>query len=69
MKFNFFAHRDDWLFVIVLLLPAVVAGTRFLQSEREMTQIVQARAQAELAAADSKTPKNTHLALAQSQGR
>jgi hypothetical protein len=47
MKFNRPGHRDDLLFVIVLLLPAVFAGARYLESDRQMTQIAQAQAKHE----------------------
>jgi hypothetical protein len=69
MNFKFSPHRDDVLFVIALLLPAVFAGARYVQSEREMTQIVQARTQAELAAAKAHSPANQRLAYVEAQRR
>jgi hypothetical protein len=67
MKFKLFQHRDDVLFVLALLLPAVFAGARYVQSDREMTQIVQARTQAELAANRAQAPdqrRPDHVRLA-----
>jgi len=69
MNFKFSPHRDDVLFVIALLLPAVFAGARYVQSDREMTQIVQARTQAQLAADKTHSPASQRLAYAEAQRR
>ena len=69
MNFKFAPHRDDVLFVIALLLPAVFACARYVQSDREVTQIVQARTQAQLAAARNHSPANLRLAYAESGRR
>ncbi len=44
MNLNRRTHREDALFVIALLVPAIFATARYLQSDREMTQIAQAQA-------------------------
>jgi hypothetical protein len=69
MNFKLSTHRDDVLFVIALLLPAIFAGARYVQSDREVTQIVQARTQAELAADKAHSPEHLRLASAQAQRR
>ena len=69
MNFKFAPHRDDALFVIALLLPAVFAGVRYVESDREVTQLVQARTQAQLAAAKTHSPVNQRLAYAVSGRR
>ena len=43
MKFNRRGYRDDLLFVIALLVPAIFAGARYLESDRQMTEIAQAQ--------------------------
>jgi hypothetical protein len=53
MNFNRSGHRDNFLFVIALLLPAVVAGARYFESDRQMTQIAQAQAERQSVAAAS----------------
>jgi hypothetical protein len=37
-------HREDALFVIALLVPAIFATARYFQSDRDMIQIAQAQA-------------------------
>ncbi len=69
MNFNRSGHRDDWLFVIALLLPAVFAGARYFESDRQMTQIAHAQAHRALATDGGQERATTHLALAQSHGR
>ena len=49
MKFNRRGYRDDLLFVIALLVPAIFAGARYLESDRQMTEIAQARSPLEAA--------------------
>jgi hypothetical protein len=44
MNMNRRTHREDALFVIALLVPAIFATARYFQSDREMTQIAQAQA-------------------------
>jgi len=44
MKFNRHSRFEDVLFVLALLVPAVLSGARYLESDREMTQIAQAAA-------------------------
>ena len=36
------SHREDIIFLIALLVPAIFAGARYVQSDREMTMIAQA---------------------------
>ena len=69
MKFNQEGHWDDVWFVILLLLPTVFVGARYLESGREMDRIAQARPQAMVAVGANYKPENLHLALAQSHGR
>jgi len=47
MKYKHSSHRDDLLFVIALLLPAIFAGARYFESDRQMTEIAQAQAKRE----------------------
>lgn len=47
MNFKLSNHRDDLLFVIVLLLPGIFAGARYFESDRQMTEIAQAQAKRE----------------------
>jgi hypothetical protein len=46
MNFNRPRHSEDLMFVIVLLLPAVFAGTRYVGFVREVAHIAQARSAA-----------------------
>jgi hypothetical protein len=69
MNFNRSSHRDDLLFVIALLVPAVFAGARYIESDRQMAQIAQIQSQRSLAAVDSHAQANLRVASAQSQGR
>jgi uncharacterized protein YfaQ (DUF2300 family) len=69
MRFNRSGHRDDLLFVIALLLPAIFAGARYFQSDREMTQIAQARAHSALVADGGRSQEHLRVAYAQSHGR
>ena len=56
MKFNRHSRFEDVLFVLALLVPAVLSGARYLESDREMTQIAQAAAKStELAAQTPET--------------
>jgi hypothetical protein len=43
MNFNRRTHREDLLFVIALLVPAIFAGARYFDSDTQMMQIVQAQ--------------------------
>jgi uncharacterized membrane protein affecting hemolysin expression len=56
MNFNRRSHREDVLFVIALLVPALFAGARYLESDHQMTQIAQARAQVTLVASADPLP-------------
>jgi hypothetical protein len=47
MNFKKSLNKDDLLFVIALLVPAVFAGARYFESDRQMTQIVEAHAKRE----------------------
>jgi hypothetical protein len=42
MNMNRQSRRDDVLFVIALLVPAIVAGARYTQSSHEMALIAKA---------------------------
>jgi hypothetical protein len=69
MKFNRPSHRDDLLFVIALLVPAVFAGARYLESDHQMTQIVQAQAKRESVAGIDPERTRVHVAETERQGR
>jgi hypothetical protein len=69
MNFNRSSHRDDWLFVIALLLPTVFGGARYVESNRQMDQIARGHPQESLAAVDGPGQARVHVAYAQSQGR
>jgi hypothetical protein len=62
MKFNRTSHRDDLLFVIALLLPLIFAGARYFESDRQMTQIVQAQDQRESVAGAGSEQARVRLA-------
>jgi len=47
MKYKYSSRRDDLLFVVALLVPAIFAGARYFESDRQMTQIVQAQGKKE----------------------
>lgn len=68
MKFDRSGNKDDWLFVIALLLPAVFAGARFLESDRQMTQIAQAHAKHESVAKNSPVRVPVRVAEAERRG-
>jgi hypothetical protein len=61
------SHREDALFVIALLVPAIFATARYVQSDREMTQIAQA--QAASVVAQSHEPARLVVAAVQTPGR
>jgi hypothetical protein len=69
MNFNRRGYRDDLLFVIALVLPAVVAATRYLESERQMDQIARVRPVLQVASQERDTKADLRVAYAQSQGR
>ena len=69
MKLHSPNHRDDLLFVIALLLPAVFAAARYLESERQMDQIAQTQSQSAPLVAERPEQAHMHLAYAQSHGR
>jgi hypothetical protein len=62
MNFKRSGYRDDLLFVIVLLLPAVFAGARYFESDRQMTQIVQTQAKPESVAGTAPEQARVHVA-------
>jgi hypothetical protein len=61
MNFNRPGKSDDLLFVIALLLPAVFAGARYFESDRQMNQIAQARSRGAVAV-DSNARSQLRLA-------
>ena len=69
MNFNRSGHRDDFLFVIALLLPALFAGARYVQSDHEMVQIAQAHSRSALAADESLPQARLRIAHVDSRGR
>jgi hypothetical protein len=71
MNFNRRSYRDDLLFVIALLVPAVFAGARYVESERQIVQIEQAQSQGQgaLVAVDGGARAPLHVADAERHGR
>jgi hypothetical protein len=67
MNLNRRSHREDALFVIALLVPAIFATARYVQSDREMTRIAQA--QAASAVAQNHAPARLVVATSQTPGR
>jgi len=47
MNFNRRSLRDDLLFLMVLLLPPIVAGARYVESERQLAHLSGARSEAD----------------------
>jgi len=53
------SRHEDLLFVIALLVPALLAGARFVQTDRQIEQIeqiAQVRSPAAFAVVDSREP-------------
>jgi hypothetical protein len=69
MNFNCRSHREDALFVIALLVPAVFAGARHLESDRQMDQIAQARSQAAVVVFETHAPAPLLVARTETRGR
>ena len=61
MNFNRRSYREDLLFVIALLVPAVFAGARYFESEAQMTQIAQAQHKTAEVVSAAKAPTNLDL--------
>jgi len=66
MNFNRRSHLDDVLFVITILVPAIVAGTRYVETDRQITQIAQAQSHSAPVAADTRAPSKAVFAKADS---
>jgi hypothetical protein len=43
MNFKRNSHREDVLFILALVIPAVMSTTRYFETERQMTQIARAQ--------------------------
>jgi hypothetical protein len=69
MNFNRSGHRDNLLFVILLLLPAIFAGARYFESERQMNQIAQVQAKHESVAGTNPVQASVRIADAHGNGR
>jgi hypothetical protein len=71
MNFNRRSYGDDLLFVVALLVPAVFAGARYVESERQIVQIEQAQSQGQgaLVAVDSDARAQLRVAYAERRGR
>ena len=62
MNLNRRSHREDLLFVIALLLPAVfAAGARYFESDAQITQIAQAQHRAVEDVSAEQAPTNLDL--------
>ena len=68
MNLNRRSHKEDALFVIALLVPAIFAGARYIESDRQITQIAQAQTRASVAI-ESHTPAPVLVAKAETRGR
>jgi len=69
MNLNRRSRKEDALFVIALLVPAIFAGARYIESDRQMTQIAQAQTHATSVAAESRLPASVLVAKAETRGR
>jgi len=47
---------EDVLFVIALMVPAVIAGARFVETDRQIEQIAQAQSPAAIVVVDGVSP-------------
>jgi hypothetical protein len=56
MNMNRQSRREDVLFVIALLVPAIFAGARYHESNHEMMLIAQHQAAVQVAASHSEHP-------------
>jgi hypothetical protein len=56
MNFKRRSHLDDVLFVITMLVPAVFAGARYVETDRQITQIAQAQSHPASVAANTRAP-------------
>ena len=65
MNMNRRSHREDALFLIALLVPAMFAGARYVESDRQMTQI----AQAQVSSVAFENQASARWLVAQSEGR
>ncbi|HEY4038788.1 MAG TPA: hypothetical protein VGM15_08200 [Burkholderiaceae bacterium] len=68
MNFKRPRHREDVLFVIALVIPAVLSAARYFQTERQMTQIARAQSASAQVALDARPatspgPEGSTLAL------
>jgi hypothetical protein len=69
MNFNYRNHRDDLLFVIALLVPAVFSGACYIDSQRQIVRIEQAQSQAASVAANGEKRAHERVAYAPNPGR
>jgi len=64
MNFNRRSHLEDVLFVITLLVPAIFASARYVETERQIIQIAQAQSHSASVAVDAPAPSNAVIAQA-----
>jgi len=69
MNFNRRSYHDDLLFVVALLVPAVFAGARYVESELQIVQIEQAQSQGQGALAAVDARRQLRVAYAERRGR
>ena len=69
MNYNHRSYRDDLLFVIALLVPAIFSGACYVESERQIVQIEQARSEGAFVAANGGAQARLRVAYVQGQGR
>jgi len=62
MNFKRASHREDVLFTIALVIPAVLSAARYLENEQQMTQIVRAQAATAQVARDARPDTSPDLA-------
>jgi len=64
MNFNRRSHLEDVLFVITLLVPAIFASARYVETERQIVQIAQAQSHSASVAVAAPAPSNAVIAQA-----
>lgn len=64
MNFNRRSHLEDALFVITLLVPAVFATVRYIETNRQLEQIAQAQSRSVSVAVDNHAPSSEVYAQA-----
>jgi hypothetical protein len=69
MNFTHSGHKDSLWFVVALVVPAIVGGARFVQTEREMDRIAQAQVERAMVGHSGQMQPALRLASADRRGR